>query len=33
MFEIETHRLSKTFGDLVAVRDLDLRIPKGTLFG
>lgn len=33
MFEIETHKLSKTFGDLVAVRDLELRIPKGTLFG
>src|SRR2546423_7065939 len=33
MFEIETHKLSKAFGDLVAVRDLELRIPKGTLFG
>jgi ABC-type multidrug transport system ATPase subunit len=33
MFEIETHNLSRTFGDLVAVRDLELRIPKGTLFG
>lgn len=33
MFEIETQKLSRTFGDLVAVRDLDLRIPKGTLFG
>ena len=33
MLEIETHNLSKTFGDLVAVRDLELRIPKGTLFG
>src|SRR3989442_481712 len=33
MLEIETHKLSKTFGDLAAVRDLELRIPKGTLFG
>jgi len=33
MFEIETHNLSKTFGNLMAVRDLELRIPKGTLFG
>ena len=33
MLEIETHDLTKTFRDLVAVRDLDLRIPKGTLFG
>ena len=33
MLEIETHDLSKVFGDLVAVRKLNLRIPKGTLFG
>src|SRR5947208_673922 len=33
MLEIETHNLSRTFGDLVAVQDLELRIPKGTLFG
>ena len=33
MFEIETHNLSRTFGELVAVRDLELQIPKGTLFG
>src|SRR5947208_747235 len=33
MLEIETHNLSKAFGNLVAVRDLELRIPKGTLFG
>jgi len=33
MFEIETHKLSRKFGNLVAVRDLELRIPKGTLFG
>jgi ABC-2 type transport system ATP-binding protein len=33
MLEIETHKLSKTFGNLVAVRELDLRIPKGPLFG
>ena len=33
MFEIETHNLTRTFGELVAVRDLELQIPKGTLFG
>lgn len=33
MFEIETHNLSRTFGELIAVRDLELQIPKGTLFG
>jgi len=33
MLEIETHNLSRTFGDLVAVHDLELRIPKGALFG
>jgi ABC-2 type transport system ATP-binding protein len=33
MFEIETHKLSRMFGNLVAVRELELRIPKGTLFG
>lgn len=33
MFEIETHNLTKTFGALVAVRELELRIPKATLFG
>ena len=33
MFEIETHNLTKEFGDLIAVRDLELQVPKGTLFG
>jgi ABC-2 type transport system ATP-binding protein len=33
MLEIETHKLSKTFGNLVAVRELELRISKGTVFG
>lgn len=33
MLEIETHNLTKKFGDHAAVRDLELRIPKGTLFG
>ncbi|HEY5883573.1 MAG TPA: ABC transporter ATP-binding protein [Pyrinomonadaceae bacterium] len=33
MFEIQTHNLTKKFGDLIAVRDLELQIPKGTLFG
>jgi ABC-2 type transport system ATP-binding protein len=33
MFDIETHNLSRRFGDLVAVRDLNLKIPRGTIFG
>ena len=33
MLAIETHNLSKKFGDTIAVRDLELRIPKGILFG
>jgi ABC-2 type transport system ATP-binding protein len=33
MFEIETKNLTKNFGGLVAVDNLNLQIPKGTLFG
>lgn len=33
MFEIETHNLTKQFGRLVAVHNLNLKIPKGTIFG
>lgn len=33
MFEIETKNLTKKFGRLVAVNDLNLQIPKGTIFG
>ncbi len=33
MFEIETQNLSRNFGALVAVNNLNLQIPKGTLFG
>ena len=33
MFEIETTDLSKSFGRLVAVKSLDLKIPRGTIFG
>jgi energy-coupling factor transporter ATP-binding protein EcfA2 len=33
MFEIETKNLSKQFGRLLAVNDLNLQIPKGTIFG
>ncbi len=33
MFEIETHRLTRKFGELVAVRDLELCTPEGTPFG
>src|SRR5215468_3654736 len=30
---IAFHRLSKTYGELTAVRDLDLAIDKGEVFG
>ncbi|MEP6922016.1 MAG: ABC transporter ATP-binding protein [bacterium] len=33
MFEIETQNLTRKFGDLVAVRDVNLQISKGTIFG
>jgi ABC-2 type transport system ATP-binding protein len=33
MLEIETHGLTKTFGKVVAVSDLSLKISKGTIFG
>ena len=33
MFEIETQNLTKKFGRLVAVHNLNLEIPKGTIFG
>ena len=33
MFEIETRNLTKNFGGLVAVNNLNLQIPKGTIFG
>lgn len=33
MAEIEAHGLTKCFGNLVAVRDLNLLVEKGTIFG
>ena len=33
MFEIETKNLTKNFGGLVAVNNLNLQIHKGTIFG
>jgi ABC-2 type transport system ATP-binding protein len=33
MFEIETKNLTRKFGRLVAVNNLNLQIPKGTIFG
>lgn len=33
MFEIETENLTKYFGRLAAVNNLNLQIPKGTIFG
>ncbi len=32
-FIIETHKLTKKFGDLVAVNDLSLEIKRGEIFG
>ena len=32
-YAIETESLSKTFGDLDAVEDLDLRVDHGTMYG
>ena len=33
MNAIETNHLTRTFGSLVAVDDLTLAIPEGTVFG
>jgi len=33
MLEIETQNLTRSFGPLVAVQNLNLQIPKGTIFG
>src|ERR1700693_3708607 len=33
MNAIETYQLKRTFGNLVAVEDLTLSIPTGTVFG
>lgn len=33
MFEIEAKNLTKKFGRLVAVNDLNLQVSKGTIFG
>jgi ABC-2 type transport system ATP-binding protein len=33
MSAIETHKLTRTFGNLTAVDDLSLNIPAGTVFG
>ena len=33
MFEIETSGLTKAFGNLVAVNNLNLQVSKGTIFG
>jgi ABC-type multidrug transport system ATPase subunit len=30
---IETHGLSKRYGDLDALRGLDLRVPAGSIYG
>ena len=32
-FIIQTDRLTKTYGDVLAVDDLSLRIPRGSVFG
>lgn len=33
MSEIETYNLTKNFGRLAAVQNLNLQVPKGTIFG
>jgi ABC-2 type transport system ATP-binding protein len=33
MMEIEAHGLTKNFGAFTAVRDLNLQVPRGTIFG
>lgn len=33
IFDIETFNLTKNFGDFAAVRGVDLRVPKGMIFG
>lgn len=33
MFAIETHALSKHFGEILAVDSLDLRVPRGQIYG
>jgi ABC-2 type transport system ATP-binding protein len=33
MFDIETRGLTKSFGEFVAVRNLTLQVPSGTIFG
>jgi ABC-type multidrug transport system ATPase subunit len=33
MAEIEAHGLTKCFGNLVAVRDINLQVQKGTILG
>lgn len=33
MFDIETRGLTKSFGEFVAVRNLNLQVPSGTIFG
>ena len=32
-FVIGTHSLSKSFGETVALRDLNLRVPRNSIFG
>ncbi len=32
-FAIDIHQVSKRFGNTQAVKELDLAIPKGTVFG
>jgi ABC-2 type transport system ATP-binding protein len=33
MYEIESRNLTRKFGELVAVNNVSLQIPKGTIFG
>jgi ABC-type transporter Mla maintaining outer membrane lipid asymmetry ATPase subunit MlaF len=32
-YVVETHGLTKRFGDRTVVRDVDLKVPRGVAFG
>ena len=32
-YRIETHRLSKAYGDFVAVNEISLHVPQGKVYG
>lgn len=32
-YRIETHRLSKAYGDFIAVNEINLHVPQGKVYG